>query len=112
MWIGSEHLADTVSDISKWTLVDDEDGQTHRLKVPGGFLYRVVVGGGGMNVALAFVPERRRGPRRDLKGKTSGLRPPHPTEKRQFPFRVARPRRDDENRAMADTCPFTRRRFI
>jgi hypothetical protein len=47
----------TVSKKSKWTLLDDDGGETSRLDVPGGYLYRTTVIGGG--VALAFVPRQR-----------------------------------------------------
>jgi hypothetical protein len=56
-----QDLGDQVSDVSKWTLVDGEGGQTHRLKEPGGYLHRTVLTAGGtVAVAMAFVSERKR----------------------------------------------------
>jgi hypothetical protein len=50
---------------SRWRILDDDEGRglTEQMAVRGGSLYRVTVmtAGGGTGVALAFVPERRRG---------------------------------------------------
>jgi hypothetical protein len=45
---------------SKWELVDDERGQTDRLKIPGGWLYRTTVSDRDSDVvpaAMVFVPD-------------------------------------------------------
>ena len=40
-----------------WRVLGDEEDATARIKVPGGYLYRVIVRSGA--VALAFVPKSR-----------------------------------------------------
>jgi hypothetical protein len=66
-----EDLGQVTMTKSKWTLLDDDGGETSRLIVPGGYLYRTSVVGGG--VALAFVPrERQRQGFRRVKVSTEG----------------------------------------